>query len=218
MYLLNKLSVMKEKLNTITGIGMLILFVCVSGNLYAQTNNSALQVWNPAAMTAVQADWLIQKPTIKAAVYQSLDGKDIVLYNGLLKREFRLQPNLVCTDFTNLVNGQQLLRATAPEAKLIINGHQYAVGGLKGQTERAYFKKEWLQQMVEITDPDVLAKSGKRFHPIVMPGAVDDEVPGMVFQITAAELAAADSYEVSDYKRVSAQLASGKTAWVYVKA
>ena len=150
MYLLNKLSVMKEKLNTITGIGMLILFVCVTGNMQAQINNSAVQVWNPATMTTVQADWLIQKLTIKAAVYQSLDGKDIVLYNGLLKREFRLQPNLVCTDFTNLVNGQQLLRATAPEAKLIINDHQYAVGGLKGQTERAYFKKEWLNNMVAL--------------------------------------------------------------------
>lgn len=76
----------------------------------------------------------------------------------------------------------------------------------------------WRTAMVEITDPDVLAKSGKRFHPIVMPGRKDDQVPGMVFEITAEELAAADSYEVSDYKRVSAQLASGKTAWVYVKA
>jgi gamma-glutamylcyclotransferase (GGCT)/AIG2-like uncharacterized protein YtfP len=76
----------------------------------------------------------------------------------------------------------------------------------------------WRQQMVEITDPDVLEKSGLRFHPIVMPGRKDDQVPGMVFEITAEELAAADSYEVSDYKRVSAQLASGKTAWVYVKA
>ena len=76
----------------------------------------------------------------------------------------------------------------------------------------------WKQQMVEITDPDVLAKSGKRFHPIVTPGAAHDQVPGMVFEITATELAAADSYEVSDYKRVSTQLASGKTAWLYVKA
>lgn len=74
------------------------------------------------------------------------------------------------------------------------------------------------QEMVEITDPDVLAKSGKRFHPIVMPGGPDDRVPGMVFQISAAELAAADAYEVSDYKRVAAPLASGRTAWVYVKA
>ena len=76
----------------------------------------------------------------------------------------------------------------------------------------------WRQEMVEITDPDVLAKSGKRFHPIVIPGRKDDSVPGMVFEITAEELAAADSYEVSDYERVSAQMASGKTAWVYVKA
>jgi gamma-glutamylcyclotransferase (GGCT)/AIG2-like uncharacterized protein YtfP len=76
----------------------------------------------------------------------------------------------------------------------------------------------WKQEMVEITDPDVLAKSGKRHHPIVMPGDASDRVPGMAFEITAEELAAADRYEVSDYKRVSAKLASGLTAWVYVKA
>jgi gamma-glutamylcyclotransferase (GGCT)/AIG2-like uncharacterized protein YtfP len=76
----------------------------------------------------------------------------------------------------------------------------------------------WKLEMVEITDPDVLAKSGKRFHPIVMPGDAKDHVPGTVFEISATELAAADSYEVSDYKRVAAPLASGRTAWVYVKA
>ena len=76
----------------------------------------------------------------------------------------------------------------------------------------------WKQEMVEITDPEVLAKSGKSHHPIVMPGAADDSVPGMVFEISAQELAAADAYEVSDYKRVAATLVSGKTAWVYVKA
>jgi gamma-glutamylcyclotransferase (GGCT)/AIG2-like uncharacterized protein YtfP len=74
------------------------------------------------------------------------------------------------------------------------------------------------QQMVEITDAQVLAKSGKALHPIVVPGRKDDSVPGMVFEITAQELAAADAYEVADYKRVAAQLASGLTAWVYVKA
>ena len=76
----------------------------------------------------------------------------------------------------------------------------------------------WKQEMVEITDPDVLAKSGKRFHPIVMQGDAQDRVPGTVFEITAEELAAADRYEVADYKRVAAKLASGLTAWVYVKA
>jgi gamma-glutamylcyclotransferase (GGCT)/AIG2-like uncharacterized protein YtfP len=76
----------------------------------------------------------------------------------------------------------------------------------------------WKQEMVEITDPDVLAKSGKRFHPIVVPGGPADQVPGSVFKISGEELAAADRYEVSDYKRVAVTLASGKQAWAYVKA
>jgi hypothetical protein len=75
------------------------------------------------------------------------------------------------------------------------------------------------REMVEITDPDVIAKSGERFHPIVMPSEnPEDAVSGKVFQISNAELAAADRYEVSDYKRIEVVLKSGLTAWVYVKA
>jgi gamma-glutamylcyclotransferase (GGCT)/AIG2-like uncharacterized protein YtfP len=76
----------------------------------------------------------------------------------------------------------------------------------------------WREELVEITDPDVLVKSGKTHHPIVLPGAEGDRVAGTVFEITAEELATADRYEVSDYKRVSVTLASGLTAWVYVRA
>lgn len=73
------------------------------------------------------------------------------------------------------------------------------------------------REMVEITDPDVLAKSGERFHPVVMrSGDANDRVAGAVFEITAEELAAADAYEVDDYERVEAELASGLRAWVYV--
>jgi gamma-glutamylcyclotransferase (GGCT)/AIG2-like uncharacterized protein YtfP len=43
-----------------------------------------------------------------------------------------------------------------------------------------------------------------------------DEVAGMVFEITAEELAAADRYEVADYTRVNVTLKSGLRAWVYV--
>jgi Gamma-glutamyl cyclotransferase, AIG2-like len=77
---------------------------------------------------------------------------------------------------------------------------------------------DFKQSMIEITDPEALRKSGKKFHPIV--SASDDpsdEVPGMVFEITEAELAGADAYEVSDYKRILARLKSGVDAWVYVK-
>ncbi|MBW8708632.1 MAG: gamma-glutamylcyclotransferase [Alphaproteobacteria bacterium] len=76
----------------------------------------------------------------------------------------------------------------------------------------------WKQEMVEITDASVLARSGKRHHPILVPGDAADRVPGMVFEVTSEELAAADRYEVADYRRVAAKLASGLTAWVYVKA
>ncbi|PSH70476.1 UDP-N-acetylmuramate--alanine ligase [Phyllobacterium brassicacearum] len=77
------------------------------------------------------------------------------------------------------------------------------------------FRKE----LVEITDPDVLEKSGERYHPIVIPSDnPGDEVTGKVFRITPQELAAADAYEVSDYKRINVTLRSGIHAWVYVKA
>lgn len=75
------------------------------------------------------------------------------------------------------------------------------------------------QSMVRITDPEVVKTSGKTHHPIVrQTGVVDDRIAGTVFEITDEELANADKYEVADYKRVAAPLASGRTAWVYVDA
>jgi gamma-glutamylcyclotransferase (GGCT)/AIG2-like uncharacterized protein YtfP len=75
----------------------------------------------------------------------------------------------------------------------------------------------WKREMVEITDVEIFAKSGERFHPIVVPGDAADEVPGMVFEISEQELASADRYEVADYKRVAVRLKSGLDAWAYVK-
>jgi hypothetical protein len=75
------------------------------------------------------------------------------------------------------------------------------------------------QTMVEITDPEVVATSGQTFHPIVSPSPDPaDEVAGVAFLITEAELTAADGYEVSHYKRLAVRLKSGRDAWVYVKA
>ena len=75
------------------------------------------------------------------------------------------------------------------------------------------------RDMVRITDPAVIAASGADHHPIVLASADPaDEVSGTVFEITPAELEAADGYEVSDYKRIEVRLKSGRGAWVYVKA
>ena len=72
---------------------------------------------------------------------------------------------------------------------------------------------------LEITDPAVIATSGKTFHLIARPTASPaDEVGGGAFRITPAELAAADAYEVSAYKRVAVRLKSGLEGFVYVEA
>lgn len=72
---------------------------------------------------------------------------------------------------------------------------------------------------VKIQDAAVVATSGKDFHPMMIyTGNPKDCVEGTVFEITPEELQQADSYEVKEYKRISASTASGKKVWVYVSA
>ncbi|GAB5380461.1 MAG: gamma-glutamylcyclotransferase [Aliiglaciecola sp.] len=72
---------------------------------------------------------------------------------------------------------------------------------------------------VEITDPDVLASSGERFHPIITrTDNSEDKVDGAIVLINDEELANADRYEVDDYKRVQAKTEDGQAVWVYVSA
>jgi len=72
-------------------------------------------------------------------------------------------------------------------------------------------------KMLEITDPEVLRKSEERYHPIInFSGKADDEVGGVLFEITDQELAEADIYEVDDYKRIAVTFKSGRTGFVYV--
>jgi hypothetical protein len=72
---------------------------------------------------------------------------------------------------------------------------------------------------LKITDPGVIATSGTAWHTVAREtGDARDEVPGMAYRVTDAELAAADAYEVSDCKRVTVRLGSGIDAFVYVDA
>lgn len=130
---------MKEK-----SVAVLFFLVCFLAQIVAQTATTILPVWNKQYDKNTLQDWLVTPVNSKAQVYTSADGKDIILYNGLLKRVFRLKPNVACTDYTNLANGQQLLRSIKPEASITIDGRTYAVGGLHGQKENAYLLPEWL--------------------------------------------------------------------------
>jgi hypothetical protein len=89
--------------------------------------------------STAQTDWLIQPIQQKANI--NIQDNYIELNNGLAKRIFFIGPNLACIDYTNLSNGQQLLRSIEPEARVVIDGQMYNIGGLIGQTEKAYLIK-----------------------------------------------------------------------------
>jgi gamma-glutamylcyclotransferase (GGCT)/AIG2-like uncharacterized protein YtfP len=73
--------------------------------------------------------------------------------------------------------------------------------------------------VLEVTDPRVISVSGQAHHPIlVATGDPTDSIAGSVLELTDDELLRADAYEVVDYRRVEASLASGDNAWVYVGA
>jgi len=109
----------------------------------AQTSIANLPAWQ-AGMDRAPADWLIKPINSRAGVYKSANGKDIILFNGLIKRTFRIQPDVACTGYTNLSNGQELLRSVKAEARLAIDGKDYNIGGLHGQKEQAYLLPEWV--------------------------------------------------------------------------
>jgi gamma-glutamylcyclotransferase (GGCT)/AIG2-like uncharacterized protein YtfP len=67
-----------------------------------------------------------------------------------------------------------------------------------------------------IDDPAFVAKSGKAEHAVVVfTGKSESRVRGMVFELSDAELAAADRYEPAGYERIKTTLLSGREAWVY---
>ncbi|MCU7548799.1 alpha-galactosidase [Chitinophagaceae bacterium LB-8] len=118
-------------------------FVFVGITVNAQ--NKANVKLDYALKDGTKSDWLVDPVAKKATIYT--EGKNIILDNGLVKRVFRLQPNVACIDYLNLSNGQQLLRAVKPEAKITINGKEYNIGGLHGQKELAYLLPEWVDKM-----------------------------------------------------------------------
>jgi gamma-glutamylcyclotransferase (GGCT)/AIG2-like uncharacterized protein YtfP len=73
---------------------------------------------------------------------------------------------------------------------------------------------------VKVEDARFVASSGRAEHANVVAAARDGgRVAGTVFEVTDAELAAADRYEApAAYVRRQVRLESGREAWVYVHA
>lgn len=72
-------------------------------------------------------------------------------------------------------------------------------------------------KMLEITDLEVLRKSNQKYHPILeFSGNTEDEVRGVLFEVSDEEILKADEYEVDDYKRIETVFKSGKKGFIYV--
>ncbi|WP_265130251.1 gamma-glutamylcyclotransferase family protein [Chryseobacterium oranimense] len=70
---------------------------------------------------------------------------------------------------------------------------------------------------VEITDTEVLRKSNQQYHPILeFSGNTEDEVEGILFQVTDQKILQADEYEVEDYRRIETVFKSGKSGFIYI--
>jgi len=91
-------------------------------------------------------DWLLFDKSYPAELITTSEN-ELTISNGLVQRSFHLSPNLVCYDFKNLMNGEQLLRSVLPEAEVTIDGKEYAVGGKLNLSEKGYFLKEWLKDL-----------------------------------------------------------------------
>ena len=133
----------------------LFLFLCTMRNVLAQNllrqKLESLPVYPSGEIKVAAGDWLLGNTNASTQIFKSSNGKDLVITNGLVCRQFRMQSYMACFGFKNLVTGKEMLRAIEPEAELVINGKTYNVGGVLGQFERGYLQYDWLDKFTKDT-------------------------------------------------------------------
>ncbi|MCW5943547.1 MAG: hypothetical protein KIS66_15050 [Fimbriimonadaceae bacterium] len=102
-------------------------------------------------MTA-PSDFLLDPSPYRARLVEGPGQGEVSLDNGLIRRTFRLGPNMATVALDNRMTGASMLRAVRPEVRLTLNGREVEVGGLKGQPNQAFLAPEWLDRMT--ADPN----------------------------------------------------------------
>ncbi|MCW5551967.1 MAG: alpha-galactosidase [Verrucomicrobiae bacterium] len=145
----------------------LVCLEAVSGN--AQSSALPTLESAPAAAASGRPDWLLNAQSYQAGVFQGDTPDEVVLQNGLVRRTFKLAPNAATIGLDNLMTSEAVLRAVEPEATVTIDGQEFAVGGLRGQPDRAYLLPEWITTLTN--DPAAFQfvdfQTGKPESPIV---------------------------------------------------
>jgi len=111
-----------------------------------------LLIMGAASANTVDSDWLVTQIKEPVQIERRLDGKEVVISNGLISRTFRLQPNAATVAYDNLMTDQSIIRGVKPEAIVQLDGQRYEVGGLQGQLEYGYLLASQLDSLTG--DPD----------------------------------------------------------------
>lgn len=109
-------------------------------------------------------DWLIEPCRQPAALYRTEHPDEFVLSNGLLALTFVTRPNLARVGMDLLPDSLGVLRGVKPEARVTVEGREYAVGGLVGQPNYAYLARDWVHDLQ--SDPGALRLKGMSWGPL----------------------------------------------------
>jgi len=144
-----------SRLSVLKGHRCFLFIACLIARCaFVHADSTALSVTaaglpSAPAFVSVAAtnDWLLDATFARAAVQRGADEHELVLNNALLRRTFRLAPNAATIGVDNRMTGASVLRAVEPEALVTIDGKDLEVGGLRGQTDRAYLLPEWVERL-----------------------------------------------------------------------
>ena len=109
-------------------------------------------------------DWLITKINVQSKL-RTLPNGNIELTNGLISRQFSLQPGFATVDLYSYAKKSSLIRAIQPEAIVIIDGVHYNVGGFQANMSRSYLNRSMLET-VSKADPNAFEYVSYETKPI----------------------------------------------------
>ena len=117
----------------------------------------------PAQPPRAGGDWLLDAREARASAWKS-DERTLTLSNGLVARTWRVEPDVACIGFDDLVSDRSLLRAIEPELRAVVDGSEVRAGGLVGQVDRAYLRPADLERLA--LDPGALHCSAVRLSEV----------------------------------------------------
>ncbi|MGE4619601.1 MAG: alpha-galactosidase, partial [Planctomycetota bacterium] len=150
-------------------ISQIMLVLIGSHSIFAGTSSIEDLKPEPIIALADRTDWLIDPSPYIAGVFRNNHDDEIVLSNGLIRRTFRIAPNLATIALDNLTSGESILRSVRPEATIVIDGISWDIGGLVGQPNHAFLRPEWVETMT--ADPTAFQLKGWEIVPI------DERIP-----------------------------------------